>query len=90
MLTALAAVLAALASIPSASATSPHRHLLQVGEGNPNNTLAPGVSGLLLQPIGTSQGAYGSFIGDVPVWDGCTMLESTLFARGPHETISSP
>ena len=82
-LTALAAVLAALAGVPCASATAPHRHLLQVGDGNPNNTLAPGVSGLLLQPIGTSQGAYGSFIGECAMWYGCVVLESTLL-QGDH------
>ena len=68
MLTSLAAVLAALAGVPSASAMAPHRHLLQVGDGSQNNTLAPGVSGLLLQPTGTSQGAYGSFLGELPAW----------------------
>ncbi len=68
MLTTLAVVLAALAGVPCASATAPHRHLLQVGDGNPNNTVAPGVSGLLLQPIGTSQGAYGSYIGELRAW----------------------
>ena len=88
MLTALAAVLAALAGIPSASATAPHRHLL--GDGNPNNTLAPGVSGLSLQPIGSSEGAYGSFIGELRVRYGCTMLKSMLFAREPHKTTPSP